>query len=289
LNLVESVATAASYLERQGVGSPRLNAEILLGHLLHLERIEIYTNYDRLLSAGEAEGYKRLLMKRAGGCPLQYLTGEAGFMGLSFEVRPGVFIPRPETEVLASSLLDVLPQDSPDVLDLGTGCGNLAVCIAVRKPGAQVVAVDNDPRAVSLCEKNAVRFGVADRIRVVTGDLYDALAEGSSRLFDAIVSNPPYVPESAMESLPAEVRDFEPPEALLGGPDGLDVVRRIVASAPAHLKSGGRLFVEIDEGQLEQATSLFDAGWEGVTVHEDLAGRPRVLEAGLAEMHIAAG
>ena len=282
MNLVESVARAASYLERHGVSSPRLNAEVLLGHVVRLERVEIYTNYDRPLSAAEAEAYKSLLVKRAGGCPLQYLTGAAGFMGLSFEVGPGVFIPRPETEVLALKLLEGLPPGRAEILDLGTGCGNIAVCVALRHPSAAVVAVDNDRRAVELCESNARRYGVSDRIRALVGDLYDALEGRSSPLFDAIASNPPYIPESAVGGLPVEVRDFEPMEALLGGPDGLDVVRRIVRYAPAHLKSGGRLLVEIDDGQVEEAMNLFDGGWEEVRHHEDLAGRARVVEARLA-------
>ena len=133
----------------------------------------------------------------------------------------------------------MLPPGNQDVLDLGTGCGNLAVCVAVRRPDTLVVAVDNDRRAVVLCESNATRYGVSDRVRALAGDLYDALTDEVPLLFDAIVSNPPYIPECAMETLPAEVRDFEPLEALLGGPDGLDVVRRIVGHAPSHLKAGG--------------------------------------------------
>jgi release factor-specific protein-(glutamine-N5) methyltransferase len=287
MNLVESVTAAASYLERHGVGSPRLNAEVLLGHLIHLERIEIYTNYDRPLSAEEAEGYKKLLVKRAGGCPLQYLTGDAGFMGLSFEVRQGVFIPRPETEVLALKLLEGLPPGRTDVLDLGTGCGNIAVCVAVRNPETLVLAVDNDRRAVELCRSNAMRYGVSDRVHTLVGDLYDALVNEPSRLFDAIASNPPYVPEHAGEALPVEVKDFEPMEALLGGRDGLDVVRRIVRYAPAHLKAGGRLLLEIDDGQVEEAMKIFAAGWEEVECHEDLAGRPRVVEARIASTDVS--
>ena len=289
MNLVESVTGAASYLERHGVNSPRLNAEILLGHVVCLERVEIYTNYDRPLSAEEAEGYKRLLMKRAGGCPLQYLTGASGFMGLSFEVRQGVFIPRPETEILALSLLEGLPSGRVEILDLGTGCGNIAICVAVKHPSAVVVAIDNDRRAVELCESNARRHGVSDRVRALEGDLYDALAGGPSRLFDAIVSNPPYIPECAREGLPVEVRDFEPLEALLGGADGLDVVRRIIRYAPAHLKAGGRLLVEIDDGQEKEAMDLFDGGWEEVRYHEDLAGRARVVEARLAMTVVSPG
>ena len=289
MNLVEYLASAASFLDRHSISSPRLNAEILLGHVVCLERVEIYTNYDRQLSAEEAEGYKRLLMKRAGGCPLQYLTGVSGFMGLSFEVRQGVFIPRPETEILALSLLEGLLPGNAEILDLGTGCGNIAVCIAVRRTSTVVVAVDNDRRAVELCERNARRHGVSERVRVLEGDLYDALAGGPFRTFDAIVSNPPYIPEGSREALPVEVRDFEPMEALLGGPDGLDVVRRIVGHAPAHLKAGGRLLVEIGDGQVQEAMGLFDAGWEDVRYHDDLAGRARVLEARLAETHVSAG
>jgi release factor glutamine methyltransferase len=151
------------------------------------------------------------------------------------------------------------------------------------------VAVDNDPRAIALCKRNAVRFGVSEMIRTLVGDLYDALAGEAPVLFDAIVSNPPYIPERAREALPVEVRDFEPLAALLGGQDGLDVVRRIVVHAPTHLKAGGRLFVEIGEGQVEEAMSLFDERWEDVRCHEDLTGRARVLEARLAGTGARAG
>ena len=289
MNLVESVADAASYLEKHGVSSPRLNAESLLGYLIGLERLEIYTHYDRLLSAREADDYKALLKKRAGGCPLQYLTGEARFMGLAFEVRPGVFIPRPETEVIVSKLLEGLPPGSADILDLGTGCGNIAVGVAVSRPLVSVVAVDNDPLAGELCRRNAERHGVAARVEVLAGDLYEALSGMPSRLFDAIVSNPPYIPEFAREGLPVEVRDFEPAGAILAGPDGLDLVRRIIRDAPAYLKVGGLLLVEIDDGQVEEAMDLFGGEWEEVRYHEDLTGRARVVEAGLASRAVSRG
>lgn len=288
MNLVESITRAASYLEEHSVPSPRFDAEVLLGHLLSLSRVDVYANYDRPLSQSEAGLYRLFLARRAGGHPLQYLTGNAGFRGLSFEVRPGVFIPRPETEVLVEKALEVFPNGPVKVLDLGTGCGNIAVSIAREHEGASVTATDNDWLAVELCGRNSKRLGVAGKVRTLEGDLYGALPGPPGPVFDAIVSNPPYVPTGRLEGLAAEVRDFEPLGALIGGPDGLDFVRAIVSGAPLHLEKGGWLVLEVDGGQVEEIIGDLLAGneagsarWRDAEGFEDLAGRARVVRARL--------
>jgi release factor glutamine methyltransferase len=279
VNLVEYLARASEYLDRQGVASARLNAELMLSSLLGISRLEIYTNFERPLSDEDAAAFKQMLMKRAGGCPLQHITGEAGFRGLILEVRPGVFIPRPETEVLVEKALEVLPADAPArVLDLGSGSGNIALSVAAEQSGSSVTAVDSDDSAVRLTRANAVRAGVSERVEVLCGDLFEPL-EGEAA-FDLIISNPPYIPEGMRESLPAEVRDFEPAGALFAGPEGLDLIRRIVAGAPGHLAEGGWLALEVDESHAERVEEMLAGdGWAEVEVFQDMAGRPRVVRA----------
>jgi release factor glutamine methyltransferase len=296
LNLVESLSLAAPYLDKHGVSSPRLNAEILLCNLLGIERIELYTNFDRPLTDVEETAYKSLLMTRARRYPLQYMTGEVGFCGLTLAVREGVFIPRPETETLvrvaADSLADAGAGEGArplEVLDLGTGCGNIAVSLATSFPGAVITATDIDPGALALCRENAGRFGVGRRVLVREGDLFAALDEGLDARYDLIVSNPPYIPEGCREGLEPEVRDHEPGPALFAGADGLDVVRRIVEGAPAYLKSGGWLVMEVGE---DQAEGLVEDGlsdpWSLAAHYPDLGGRPRVVRARLGTLGVGA-
>lgn len=276
MTVVEYLLKASAYLERKGVASARLNAELLLSRVLDVTRVEIYTGYDRPLSGEEADEYRDLLVRRADGWPLQYLLGETGFMGLTLEVRQGVFIPRPETEVLVAAALERLPTSAGSALDLGCGCGNIAIAMASARPGIRVTAVDVRPEPVRLTLDNARRLGVADRVTALEGDLFEPVA-GGGRAFDAVVSNPPYVPSGCRESLPAEVGEHEPPEALFAGPDGLDVVRRLVDGAPAVLRAGGLLALEVDESHAAEVAGRLLSGWDEVELLEDLAARPRVV------------
>ena len=284
MNLVESLEKATAYLERHNIRSPRLNSELLLCHTLRLERIELYTAFDRELSEAEAGAYRSLLVRRGTGRPLQYITCEAGFRGLTLEVREGVFIPRPETEVLVEKAIEVIGVGGARVLDLGTGCGNIAVSIAAECPRTLLTATDVDPAAVALCRRNAMRHGVVERVRVLEGDLFEALRELQGAIFDVVVSNPPYIPERSRETLEAEVRDFEPHGALFAGEDGLAVTERLIAAAPGCLRPGGWLVLEADESAAEEvAGGLRGDAWEDVECFRDLAGRPRVVRARLGE------
>jgi release factor glutamine methyltransferase len=279
VNLVEYLTRASEYLDRHGVASPRLNAELILAGLLGTSRLEIYTSFERLLSDAEADAYREKVMLRGSGIPLQYITGETGFRGLTLRVRQGVFIPRPETEVLVEKGLEVLESGAGRrVLDLGTGCGNVALSVAVERPSAHVVATDCDPEAVALCAENASSLEVGDRVQVLVGDLFEP-ARGLEG-FDLIISNPPYVPEGARDALPVEVRDHEPAAALFAGPEGMDVIRRIAAGAPGHLEPGGWLALETDESNAAiTASELEAAGWQDVEVFLDLTGRQRIVRA----------
>ncbi len=294
MNLVDYLLKATSYLERHEVPSPRLNAELLLANLLGISRLDIYTGFERPLGEAEAGAYRDLLARRAAGWPLQYLTGEAGFRGFTFEVGPGVFIPRPETEILVEKVLEVLPEGDSEVLDLGCGCGNIAACVAVERPGARLTAVDSQQPAVELTRRNAAACGVSDMVRVLQGDLFGPL-EGSGARFDAIVSNPPYVPCGCRDSLPAEVREYEPPNALFAGEDGLAVINRIIDGAPGYLKMRGWLVLEVDESHARAVADSLgvsshgggegagevagECRWSDVELFDDLAGRPRVVRA----------
>lgn len=280
MNLVETIAGATRYLDESGVASPRVDSEILLGYLLGLSRAELYARYDRSLAGREKRDYMLLLKRRRGGQPLQYITGEAGFMGMSLEVRPGVFIPRPETEVLVERALEVIPEEG-DVLDVGTGCGNIAVSIAAVRPDVRITAVDSDPVAIELCRRNASLHGVADRLEAITGDIYGALCSRAGNGFDVIVSNPPYIPSGRVTDLPREVRDFEPHGALFGGIDGLDMAKEIVLGAPRHLRSGGWLVLELDEGQVRRMVDDLLWRWHSVEFFVDFTGRARVVRAAI--------
>jgi release factor glutamine methyltransferase len=279
LNLGEALTRAADYLERHGVESARLNAELLLGWLTGLTRVELYTGFQRPLTEEEAGIYRIILARRSAGYPLQYITRSAGFRGLELEVACGVFIPRPETEVLVERALEVAPERGARVLDIGTGCGNVAVSVARERQGAGVVATDVDWLAVELCRRNAAANGVSDRVRVLQGDVFGPVADD---VFDVVVSNPPYVRLDSWDELPVEIRMYEPSRALLAGPDGLDAVRRIVEGAPSHLSAGGWLLLEVDPGQIKEVLGMLSPPvWRDAEAYKDLAGRGRVVRSRL--------
>jgi len=280
VNLVEYLARATEYLDRHQVTSPRLNAEVMLANMLGISRVQVYTSFERVLTPGEAGAYRDFVMRRAGGVPLQYITGETGFRGLVLETREGVFIPRPETEILVEKALEksagVPGGRTVRVLDVGTGCGNVALAIASELEEARVLAVDCSREAVELCARNAGRLGLEGRVRVALSDFYDCLGEGDR--FDLVVSNPPYIPEGMRGRLPREVEEHEPERALFAGPEGMDAIRRITAGAPGHLVPGGWLVLEVDESHAGRVgEELTESGWTGVEVFEDLCGRPRVV------------
>ena len=277
--ILRMILWSAEYLKNKGVETGRLDAEWLLAAALGVDRLQLYLKYDRPLSSEEREAFKPLLRRRAGREPLQYIIGRTGFRELELKTDPRVLIPRPETEVLVQEVLDWASAGAESVWDMGTGAGAVALSLAVEGTWTRVVATDVSPEALSVAADNAERYDLGGHVEFREGSLFEPLEEGER--FDVIVSNPPYIAEGEKGELQPEVRDWEPPEALFAGEDGLDVIRQLVAGAPKHLLSGGLLALECGLGQAEgiaadvQATGAFGA----VRIRADLTGRPRFVTA----------
>jgi len=258
-------------LEAAGIETARPEAEWLLAARLGVERFQLYLDPERLLSAPAATGYLGLIARRAAREPLQYLLGWEDFYGLRLAVTPDVLVPRPETEGLVAWALAVLGE-SPDpvVADLGTGSGAIACAIARAVPRAEVLAVEVSAGALVVASRNVRELGLSSRVRLLAGDLFAPLGSLLGSL-DLVVANPPYLPSAVIASLPPEVSRHEPRAALDGGPDGMAVIRRIVNGAPAVLKPGGWLLMEIGEEQAGPIASLMAAeGFAGIQARRDL-------------------
>ncbi len=269
MNVRELLDKTAPWLAAKGLASARLEAELLLAHVLQVSRLKLYTGLDRPMADRELEDYRGLVRRRARGEPSAYLTGSKEFYGLAMAVGPAVLIPRPETELLVDRAREFR---SARILDLCTGCGCVAVACAARLPAAQIVAVDLSAAALEVAALNAARHGVADRIRFLSGDLFAPLQAESP--FDLILANPPYV--AAGEA--AGPAAHEPHLALFAGPRGIDVIARILLEAPAHLAPGAPLVMEIGEDQEREVLALAAPGYADARVRRDLAGLPRVFE-----------
>lgn len=264
-------ARAADYLERHGVESPRETAEALLMYFLDTDRAGLYAR-ENGLDTRIAKLFGRALCQRCHGVPLQYLTGEQQFFDLVLGVAPGVFVPRPETELLVERALEVIPEEAT-VVDAGTGTGAIALAIKRFRPSARVIATDISEDAIAVAEANASRHALD--VDVLDGDLLSPLPSEMKGSIDVVVSNPPYVTEEEYESLPEEVRR-EPYEALVGG---TDVHGRLAAEAPEWLAPGGWLVIEIGEEQGSDVEKLLSDGFEHIEVLQDLSGRDRVVRA----------
>ncbi len=265
------------FFARKGVDAPRLTAEVLLAHALSCDRVRLYLDFDKPLGDPELARFRELVRRRADGEPTAYLVGRKEFWGRPFRVDARVLVPRPETELLLEAALAALPPGGR-ALDLCTGSGCLAVSLALERPGARVLATDVSEDALAVARENAAALGAV--VEFATGDLWAAVHGGER--FDVIVSNPPYIPARELAGLPREVRR-EPCIALDGGEDGLAVLRRIVAGAPARLVPGGVLCVEMHESHSETLPRLCrEAGFSSAEARPDLAGLPRFTVARMA-------
>ena len=271
------------YLQRKGDERPRLSAEWLLCAATGMSRVEVYTNFDKPLTKDELALMHESVARRGRGEPLQYVTGEMPFRHIIMRCEKGVLIPRPETEVLVDACLEQLAGiDAPRVLEIGTGTGCIALSLATECPGARVIATDISPRAVELATRNRDALDLAGTVEVVECDLAAAVPETLMGTFDLLVSNPPYIPTSVLQhEVPPEVKDHEPHLALDGGPDGLDVFRRLLELAPVALRPGAAMALELSEDNVQQAADIcaMQGGWSQIEVREDLTHRPRVLVA----------
>jgi release factor glutamine methyltransferase len=258
----------------------RRDAELLLLHTINITKAALLANPARELTANQLRTYNEAITRRLRHEPIQYITGTQDFYGLALRVTPAVLIPRPETEHLVEAVLQRLPHDQPvTIADIGTGSGAIAIALAAHLPQAQITALDLSPEALRIAQSNAATHNLTPRIRFLLSDLLAALPPSEQHgHFDAIVSNPPYVPVSEAPDLHPQVREHEPAQALFAGPDGLDIYRRLIPQAHQALKPGGLLALELGHGQREALTQLLH-GWSGTTFLDDLQGIPRVALA----------
>lgn len=252
--------------------NPGRDAGLLMAHVLGCDQTALMTHPERILSIEESEQFGRLVERRLTSEPMQYLTGEQEFFGLSFEVSPAVLIPRPETEHLVEAVLERFEREEEvRIVDVGTGSGAIAISLAHAMPRSRVTAVDLLPDALDVARRNAERHSVIDRLILLPSDL---LAEVDGTDFDAVVANPPYIAEG--EVLEPQVANFEPRSALYAGPTGLEIYERLIPQAARVLKPGGWLLLEIGYGQSSAVRNLLH-GWAGVNLVNDLQGIPRVI------------
>lgn len=275
MQLRAALEAAVRRLEEHEVGSPRLNAEVLLMFVLGCDRAYLYAHPEREMSPAEELRYHGVLAERESHKPSQYITGHQEFYGLDFVVTPAVLIPRPETEHLVETVLELARgSERPKMIDVGTGSGCIALTLAHQLPLAEIQGVDISPQAVEVARANAARLRL-DRVQFAVSDLLDAVPD---RDFDFIVCNPPYVAELEPEKVQRQVREYEPKIAVFGGPHGMDVYRRLVPQAHETLKPGGWLAMEIGF-TMEQGVRALLSSFSEVRSVPDLQGIPRVLAA----------
>ncbi len=273
------VAWTETYFKKHGVDSPRLTAEILLGFCLGIRRLDLYLQHDRPLEKQELARFKTLICRRRNHEPVAYITGEKGFFESRFQVGPGVLIPRPDTEALVTTTLDLLvkkTEKNNTILDLGTGSGAIVVSLAKAAPQNRFFAGDISAAALDTARENACREKTAN-IFFFQGSWFDPLT--TVPFFDIIVSNPPYIPTTSITGLAPEIKKYEPVSALDGGPDGLGCIRNILASACDYLVPGGDLLVEIgyDQNSDVMAFGKTCAGYDTIACIKDMAGHDRVV------------
>jgi len=278
----QAIAEGAGRFREPRIHEERRTAGVLLCHVLGIDRTYLLTRSEEQIDEARYREYLALVERRATGEPLQYITGHQEFYGLDFTVTPDVLIPRPETEFLAERVIKLvreLRNETPLIVDLGTGSGCIAVTLALHLPGARVIAIDSSNAALDVARANAERHGARDRIEFVEGDLLAPLLERHlEAAVDVLTSNPPYVGEDRPELIQREVSEWEPHAALFGGADGLDFYRRLLLDAPRYLKPDGYLVFEIGYGQLDAILELIDrSALELVDVTHDLQGLPRTL------------
>jgi len=271
---------AAAALEAAGVGDARMQAASLLAFALDQDRTFLFTYSDDDLTTEQIAAFTNLIERRSSREPYQYIVGRQEFYGLKFEVTPDVLIPRPETEILVEAAIGYLSEiEQRRFCEIGVGSGCISVAILHALSTATAVGGDISTAAIAIAHRNAARHAVADRLTLIESDVFENMPE---ERFNTIVSNPPYVPRRDVESLQAEVRDFEPVTSLSDGGDGLGIVRRIIEGSPSRLSKGGLLLMEIGFDQSERVRAMFDpAIWSHVHLLPDLQGIPRIVEARL--------
>lgn len=271
----------ADYFKKQQIEQPRLEAEVLLGYALGCPRISLYTRFEEIVNDEQRGKFREFVKNRVAGMPVAYISGKKEFYSLNFTVTRDTLIPRPETEHLVLAVLDALKSASPatelTVADVGTGSGAIAITVAKYAPNCRVTAIDASAAAARVAEQNARDLGVAERVRVLVGDLLSGVA--ANQKFHAIAANLPYVSQAEYEQLDKSVKDFEPESALVGGATGTEIIARLIPHAADHLQPGGLLALEVSPMIADRVATLLNqhGQFEPATIIKDLAGHKRVV------------
>jgi len=280
--IIELIKWSAHYLKEKGVENPRTSAEILLGFVLNLKRIDLYLNYDRILKEDELINFREVIKRRAKKEPLQYITGSTEFMSLPFNVNPTVFIPRPETEILVENIIDISKErwkekNVINILDIGTGCGNIAVCLAKYIDNSKIFAIDISDEILKIAEENAKLNSASDKINFKNLSIFDA---GQTEFKDIhiVVSNPPYISLNDFPSLPDEVKLHEPEKGLHDNSDGLSFFKVICEKSKHWLTTDGMLFMEVGLGESENVCDIMkSSGFSKIKILKDYQQIKRIV------------
>jgi len=277
MTLSDALRNGTDKLKKAGIETAITDALVLLSHVTGRDRAYLYAHGDQTLRGREKEKYFELIEKRMKKMPVAYITGVREFMSLNFFVRPGILIPRPETELLVETVINFVnsyPSLSFRILDVGTGSGCIAISLAYYIKNCRVTAVDVSNAALEVAQLNAERNMVADKIEFLHGNIFESLC---GRKFDIIASNPPYIPTGDITGLEADVRDFEPAIALDGGMDGMDFFRIIIQEGNEYLNEHGLLILEVGQGQASKVAGLMEGYFQDIKVYKDLQGIPRAV------------
>jgi len=282
--LIDILNLSSNYLSEKKIENPRLNAELLIGHALNLKRVQLYLNYEKPLTETEVDAIRSLIKRRAKLEPLQYIIGETEFFALKFKVNRFTLIPRPETEILVEKIIETTKRvyQSPcslKILDIGTGCGNIAISLAKHLPYVSIMAIDINQETLNVAKQNAVQHEVQHQIDFKNIDIFEKnFIQNYAGQFDLIVSNPPYISEQEIPGLPHEIKNHEPHSALIGGIDGMQFYQHILQISGYLLKSPGILGLEISYGKHNQLQDLFNQkSFITIEITKDLNNIERVI------------
>ena len=279
LTVLESLELSSKYLEGKGIESARLNAELLLAHILDCKRLDLYMQFNKPLSAHETEIYRDYIKRRGNFEPYQYIVGEVEFYGLRLFVDENVLIPRQETEILIETIIDEFKDESElKILDIGSGSGNIPISLAVNINDSKVISIDVSPDAIKVAEKNCEYHNLKSRIGFKCSDIFTEDFPKYQNRFDIVVSNPPYVEMNEAKNLQKEIVNFEPQIAITDFNDGLKFYREISNKSKNLLSDKGKLFFEVGEGQADSVKEIMEAdGFSNIIIKKDLLGIERVV------------
>jgi release factor glutamine methyltransferase len=258
ITILEAINLSSQYLEQKGIESPRMNAELLLAHIIQCKRLDLYLSYDKPLSDEEVDKYREFIRRRGIFEPLQYITGEVEFFGMEFKVTPEVLIPRPETEILVETVLNNYSKEKElSILDIGCGSGIIGISLAKNLPSALVICTDISEPALKFTKENAIKHCVTNKVKIINHNILNETLYNFPEI-DIIVSNPPYVSKTDYTTLQKEIKDYEPRIAVTDEGDGYTFFKAITLKSSDKLKSGGNLFFEIAQGQSNRVKNILE-------------------------------